>query len=280
MTSQSGIRPDEAPRATDDACAKEMRPGDTLVALTARAYSVAITAAQSAADLILGAKSALERTIVCERELDELDREIDERVATEIAHASVEQVREKLACLKCMIDLERVGDLLLSFATRADAVRARLDMQDLRDLGDMLAVLAKMLGDTAAAFAAHDHARALQVLRADREVDRLHNLIVMRHLEPELAFGGPDSVHVITMAHAIERAADHVKNTAEEVCHMVSGHTVRHLLRLQEKSAEQTVRAPLSRIQSIPSGLANITTNIRRSRSIISRSEAVVESAR
>jgi len=34
-----------------------MRPGDTLVALTARAYSVAITAAQSAADLILGAKS-------------------------------------------------------------------------------------------------------------------------------------------------------------------------------------------------------------------------------
>ena len=216
-----------------------MSPRETLVALTARAYSVAIAAAQSAADLVLGAKSALERTIACERELDELDREIDERVATEIAHASVEQVREKLACLKCMIDLERVGDLLVSFATRADAVRTRLDMQDLRDLGNMLAMLARMLGDTDSAFASRDHARALQVLRADREVDRLHNLIVMRHLEPELAFGGPDSVHVITMAHAVERAADHVKNTAEEVCHMVSGHTVRHLLRWQEKSAEQ-----------------------------------------
>ena len=221
------------------ACPKEMPAGNVLVVLTARAYSVATVAAQSAADLILGAKSALERTIACERELDELDREIDERVAAEIAHASVEQVREKLACLKCMIDLERVGDLLVSFATRADAVRARLDMQDLRDLGEMLAVLAKMLGDTDAAFAGRDHARALQVLRADREVDRLHNLIVMRHLEPELAFGGPDSVHVITMAHAVERAADHVKNAAEEVCHMVSGHTVRHLQRLQEKSSEQ-----------------------------------------
>jgi phosphate transport system protein len=221
------------------AVANELPPADNLVALTARAYSVATAAAQSAADLILGAKSALERIIACERELDELDREIDERVAAEIAHASVEQVREKLACLKCMIDLERVGDLLVSFATRAEAVRARLDMQDLRDLGDMLAVLAKMLGDTDAAFASRDHARALQVLRADREVDRLHNLIVMRHLEPELAFGGPDSVHVITMAHAVERAADHVKNTAEEVCHLISGHTVRHLLRLQEKSSEQ-----------------------------------------
>ena len=69
----------------------------------------------------------------------------------------------------------------------------------------------------------------------------------MRHLEPELAFGGPHSVHVITMAQAIERAADHVKNTAEEVCHLVSGHTVRHLLRLKEKSAEQLYLEHLGR---------------------------------
>jgi len=110
-----------------------------------------------------------------------------------------------------------------------------------------------MLGDTESAFSARDHALALQVLRADREVDRLHNLIVMRHLEPELDFGGPDSVHVITMAQAIERAADHVKNTAEEVCHMVSGHTVRHLLRLHEKSAEQLYLEHLRR-QHLPGG--------------------------
>ncbi len=44
---------------------------------------------------------------------------------------------------------------------------------------------------------------------------------------------------MITMAQAVERAADHVKNTAEEICHLVSGHTVRHLLQLKEKSAEQ-----------------------------------------
>ncbi len=225
----------------NSSCAKkeEMIHSEALIALTGRAYQLAIAAAQSAADLILGASSALPRVVAYERELDELDREIDERVAVELVNTGVEQVREKLACLKCMIDLERIGDLLLSFATRADAVRARLDMQDLRDLGDMLSVFAKMLGDTESAFSARDHALALQVLRADREVDRLHNLIVMRHLEPELDFGGPDSVHVITMAQAIERAADHVKNTAEEVCHMVSGHTVRHLLRLHEKSAEQ-----------------------------------------
>src|SRR5215813_8793430 len=218
---------------------EEPKPDNDLLALTTRAYGVAISAAHGAADLVLGASSAVSRIVSYERELDELDREFDERVADELAHSSIEQVREKLACLKCMIDLERIGDLLVSFATRAETVHSRLDMRDLRDLGDMLSMLAKMLTDTQQAFSGRDHALALQVLRADREVDRLHNLVVMRHLEPEMAFGGPDSVHVITMAQAIERAADHVKNTAEEVCHMVSGHTVRHLLRMQEKSSEQ-----------------------------------------
>src|SRR2546430_725187 len=158
--------------------------GDALLELTGRAYTVAIAAAQSAADLVLGASSALARIVANERELDELDREFDERVATELAHSSVDQVREKLACLKCMIDLERVGDLLVSFATRAETVHSRLDMRDLRDLGDMLSVLAKMLADTQTAFSGRDHALALLVLRADREVDRLHNLVVMRHPEP------------------------------------------------------------------------------------------------
>ena len=218
---------------------EEQKPDNDLLGLTNRAYGVAISATHAAADLVLGANSALSRIVSYERELDELDREFDERVANELAHSSVEQVREKLACLKCMIDLERIGDLLLSFATRAETVHARLDMKDLRDLGDMLAMLAKMLADTQTAFTGRDHALALQVIRADREVDRLHNLVVVRHLEPEAAFGGSQSVHVITMAQAIERAADHVKNTAEEVCHMVSGHTVRHLLRMQEKSSEQ-----------------------------------------
>lgn len=224
---------------------------EALVVLTGRAFNLAISAAQSAADLVLGASSAMEPIISSERELDELDHEIDKRVALEVANTSLDQVREKLACLKCMIDLERIGDLVLSFATRAEAVRSRIDMQDLRDLGDMLSVLAKMLADTESAFFERDHARALQVLRADQQVDRLQNLIVMRHLEPQLQFGGPDSVHVITMAQAIERAADHAKNAAEEVCHLVSGYTVRHLLGLHEKSAEQLYLEHLKR-QHLP----------------------------
>ena len=51
---------------------EEMIQSEALIALTGRAYHLAIAAAQSAADLILGASSALPRVVAYERELDEL----------------------------------------------------------------------------------------------------------------------------------------------------------------------------------------------------------------
>jgi phosphate uptake regulator len=56
------------------------------------------------------------------------------------------------------------------------------------------------------------------------------------------------------MAQAVERAADHVKNTAEEVCHLVSGHTVRHLMRARDKSSEQLYLEHLRRQHHLTSG--------------------------
>ena len=41
------------------------------------------------------------------------------------------------------------------------------------------------------------------------------------------------------MTQSLERAGDHAKNLAEEVCHLVSGHTVRHVLKTYDKPVEQ-----------------------------------------
>jgi phosphate uptake regulator len=75
----------------------------------------------------------------------------------------------------------------------------------------------------------------------DNEIDRLRNLMFIRHVEGN--DGGvpatPGSIQVLFMAQALERAGDHAKNLAEEVCHFVSGRTVRHLIRSSEKSYEQ-----------------------------------------
>jgi len=41
------------------------------------------------------------------------------------------------------------------------------------------------------------------------------------------------------MTQSLERAGDHAKNLAEEICHLVSGQTVRHVLRSYDKPVEQ-----------------------------------------
>jgi phosphate uptake regulator len=62
---------------------------------------------------------------------------------------------------------------------------------------------------------------------------------------------GPESLHVLAMATALERAGDHVKNMAEELCHLATGHTMRQLIRSKDKPIEQLFLDWLAR-QSTP----------------------------
>ena len=186
-----------------------------------------------------GVSSLLDGVRQREKELDTLDREIDQGVTTVITKVTEERARGLLACLKFMIGLERIGDLLLNCSNRAAAVGNRIELQDIRDLTLMASRLEKMLGDVHDAFRQRDLNRALSVLRADAEMDRLRNLVFIRHLEHHDNTPRTESFHVLFMTQSLERAGDHAKNLAEEVCHLVSGHTVRHVLRSYDKPVEQ-----------------------------------------
>lgn len=141
--------------------------------------------------------------------------------------------------MKIMIGVERIGDLLLSFASSAQAAGSRIDPQDARDLTRMATVLEKMLSDVGTAFSQRDVKKAVDVLRADAEMDRLRNLIFLRHIENPENLQRQASLQVIFMTQSLERAGDHAKNLAEEVCHFVSGHTVRHVMMTYDKPIEQ-----------------------------------------
>jgi phosphate transport system protein len=211
-----------------------------LVRRTIEACRVAKEAAGAAAEGIATGASALLNTIRDrEKELDTLDMEIDAGVTAAITQVTELEGRELLACMKFMIGLERIGDLLLSFASSAQAAGPRLDPQDTRDLTHMATVLEKMLGDVGMAFSIRDVKQAIDVLRADAEMDRLRNLIFLRHIENPENVQRQASLQVIFMTQSLERAGDHAKNLAEEVCHFVSGHTVRHVLMTYDKPLEQ-----------------------------------------
>src|SRR5262249_41691374 len=100
-------------------------------------------------------------------------------------------------------------------------------------------VLEKMLSDVGLSFSDRNLRKAVEVLRADAEMDRLRNLIFLRHIENPENMQRQASLQVIFMTQSLERAGDHAKNLAEEVCHFVSGHTVRHVMMTYDKPIEQ-----------------------------------------
>src|SRR5437879_4385407 len=215
---------------------------------TVEACHMAKEAAGAAAEGIATGSSVLLNSLrQRERELDAIDREIDDGVTTAITEVGPAEARELLACMKFMIGLERIGDLLLSFANGALAAGGRLDPQDMRDLTQMATILEKMLTDSGSAFSTRDIERAVGVLRADAEMDRLRNLIFLRHIENPENLPRQASLQVIFMTQSLERAGDHAKNLAEEVCHVVSGHTVRHVLMAYDKPVEKRLSASLRR---------------------------------
>jgi phosphate transport system protein len=215
-------------------------PFNHLVELTVQACQVAKDAAAATAEgIATGSNVLLSSLRQREKELDLLDREIDEGVTEAITQVSATQARELLACMKFMIGLERIGDLLLSFANSAQAADGRLEPQDTRELTQMATLLEKMLTDVGDSFSARDVKKAVEVLRADAEMDRLRNLIFLRHIENPENMARQASLQVIFMTQSLERAGDHAKNLAEEVCHFVSGRTVRHVLMAYDKPIEQ-----------------------------------------
>jgi len=209
--------------------------------LTMQACALAKQSVAHAIDgLINGSPASLQGVRTCEEKLDDLDRELDEQMAETITRVTPAQARELLACLKLMIDLERVGDLIASFAERSAIVRNRIEMEDVEQLTRMACLLENMLVQMAQAFEQRNVDQALHVLRSDAEIDRLRNLMLVRHTEHHEGLrAGQESLHVLSMANALERAGDHVKNMAEELCHLVTGRTIRHLLRSKDKPVEQ-----------------------------------------
>jgi phosphate transport system protein len=207
--------------------------------LTARGCEVARMAAAAIEQGIgTGESLPLDFIRTCEEELDTLDRRINEGVTAAVPGAAEQDTRELLSCLKFIIELERIGDLLLNVANRARTISTRIDAQDAADLKRMAQLLHQMVSDVQLSLRDRDLKRALAILRTDAEMDRIRNLLFVRHVENPERQQRQESFHLVFMAQSLERAADHVKNVAEEICHLITGRSIRHLIREADKPDE------------------------------------------
>ena len=212
-----------------------------LLKRTLQACLLAQGAAGVVADILGGAdpETCCRAVDDAERQLDRLDNEVDLAVTSCIANVTPAQARELLTCMKIVIDIERIGDLLSSVARYVQALGHRTDADDVADLVKMSTTLEKMLIDVHGAFLSRKVDLAIAALRSDSQIDRLRNLMMIRHLEQTQTRITQDSVQVLFVAQSLERAGDHVKNVAEEICHFVTGQTLRHALRQNDMPEEQ-----------------------------------------
>jgi phosphate transport system protein len=176
------------------------------------------------------------QVLQAEERVNAMEIEIDRDLSAIIARRqpTARDLRLLIAISRTIANLERVGDEAARIARTVQRLintgvssRMRLPVSDLSFEADLaIAQLRKALD----AFARLDTAQALEVLRADDQIDRefdglMRKLITYMMEDPRTISA---SIDLIFVAKAIERVGDHAKNLAEAIIYVVKGTDVRH----------------------------------------------------
>jgi len=217
------------PRGGRPAAGKPVAPDD-LVRLALKACLIARDAAFNLRDLLANSSRMAFLAIKdCEKELDLIERQIDERMPQAITRVNEARARQLLSSLKSTTDLERIGDLIMSAALRFQARTASLPASDTRQLLEMTAVLRDMLDRIHQGFSQLDLECARKVLQMDKKIDRICHALFQEHLAETVPQGDTSGFEILLMAQALERAGDHTTNLAEDLYSLVEGRSLRHV---------------------------------------------------
>ena len=164
--------------------------------------------------------------------IDQTEVEIEEECLKVLAlHQPVAiDLRFIIAILKINNDLERMGDLAVNIAERAQflATRERPDFP--LDLSLMAEKTKTMMRKCLDSLMKQDTKLAYEVLSADDEIDAMNREMYAKIQEairrkPEQL---ESLIHLLSCSRHLERIADHTTNIAEDVVYMIEGVIVRH----------------------------------------------------
>jgi len=204
------------------------REPEDLTRLAMKGFLIARDAAFNVRDLLTNSSRMAFLAIKdCEKELDIIERQIDERLPLAITRVNEHRARQLLSSLKCTTDLERIGDLAMSVAMRVQARTEKIPASDMRQLVEMSVVLREMLDLIHTGFSTLDLECARKVLQMDKEIDRICHGLFQKHLAESVP-EGLSEFEVLLMAQALERAGDHCTNLAEELYSLIEGRSLRH----------------------------------------------------
>ena len=174
-----------------------------------------------------------EEVIQLDDEIDRAEVELEEECLKILAlHQPVAiDLRFIVACLKINNDLERIGDLAVNIAERAQLLAKEEPIPAISmDLAGMAEKTQDMLRRSLDALVNMDSEIAASVRDSDDEVDDLN-----RQMYDEVKQGiksDPEHInaliHYLSASRQLERIADHATNIAKDIIYMIDGKIVRH----------------------------------------------------
>lgn len=172
--------------------------------------------------------------IVMERDkkIDEFDNAIDQQCMRIFALTQPVAIdlRLLMAALKINNELERIGDIAVNLAERAEPLQPYQQLVRSTDLKKMAEAAREMVKSAIDAFVNSDPRLARKVLESDDFVDGLDKatfeaMVKEMKKSPDLI---EPAAHVMILSRHIERLADHATNIAEDVIFLVNAKIIKH----------------------------------------------------
>jgi phosphate transport system protein len=173
-----------------------------------------------------------QQAILGDDAIDQLDNQIEEECLKIAAlHQPVAvDLRRIASVLKINTELERIGDLAVDIAGRAQRLAQLPPMEVPAKLQQMTDLTTGMVHQSLEAFVNLDAELARHVCLMDDAVDRSNEEIIdelMRAMR-ESSANIDSAMSLFSATRHLERIADHATNIAENVIYLVEGEIVRH----------------------------------------------------
>lgn len=169
-----------------------------------------------------------EEVIRADKEMDRLEREVEERAVLLIARRQpmARDLREVVVAIKTSSDLERIGDLAKNIAKRVAAIGANAVPRSLSHSIDAMAQLVlSQLNELARLYGSGDAPGLARLRAGDERVDVRYNAVFRELLTYMME--DPRKItpctHLLFCAKNLERIGDHVTNIAENAYYMLTG---------------------------------------------------------
>lgn len=171
-----------------------------------------------------------DRVIAADVRIDALEDAIEDRAVVVIAKRQpmANDLREILVAIRVASDLERIGDLAKNLAKRTLAIPETQPRNVISGLARMSVLAQEQLQRVLDAYARSDANLALEVWRADEEIDALYNSVFRELLTYMMEDPRTIGVctHLLFGAKNLERIGDHTTNIAENIYFQIHGRQI------------------------------------------------------